>query len=374
VKVAVVSGIWPPDVGGPASHAPEFADFLHGRGHDVVVVTTADARPEPRPYAVSWTPRRYPPGVRHFVGAGFVHRAARDADVVYSTGMLGRSALGSRLAGAPLVQRLAGDPAYERALRRGLTTAPLDRFQQERGARIAALRRTRDRALGRAARIVVPSEAFAGVVAGWEIAPGRIEVVPHAVSAPRLGDRDELRRLHGLDGPTLVFAGRLVPQKALGVALRAVARNDGVTLLLAGDGPERARVEALAREVGLDGRARFLGARPRATVFELLRAADASLLSSDWESFGLVVAEALAVGTPVVAAAAGGVSEVLEDGCNGLLVPAGDVDALAEAIGRFFADGELRSRLRAAAAESVRRLEPAAIYPRLERILVKAAR
>jgi glycosyltransferase involved in cell wall biosynthesis len=68
------------------------------------------------------------------------------------------------------------------------------------------------------------------------------------------------------------------------------------------------------------------------------------------------------------------VSEVLEDGCNGLLVPAGDVEALAEAIGRFFADGELRTRLRAAAAESVRRLEPAAIYPRLEGILEQAAR
>jgi glycosyltransferase involved in cell wall biosynthesis len=374
MRVVLVSGIWPPDVGGPASHAPEFSDYLHARGHDVVVVTTADARPERRPYAVSWTPRRYPPGVRHVVGAGLVHRAARDADVVYSTGMLGRSALGSRMAGTPLVQRLAGDPAYERALRRGLTTAPLDLFQREDGGQIRLLRHARDRALGRAALIVVPSEAFAAVAAGWGIDRGRIEVVPHAVSAPALGDRDELRRRHGVDGPTLVFAGRLVPQKALGVALRAVARNEGVRLLLVGDGPERAKVEALAREVGLDGRARFLGARPRAAVFELLRAADASLLSSHWESFGLVVAEALAVGTPVVAAAAGGVGEVLDDGRNGLLVPAGDVDALAEAIGRFFADGELRDRLRAAAAESVRRLAPEAIYPQLEAILEEAAR
>jgi glycosyltransferase involved in cell wall biosynthesis len=371
VKVVVVSGIWPPDVGGPASHAPELADFLHGRGHEVVVVTTAARAPGPRPYAVDWTPRRYPPGIRHFVGAGLVHRAAQGADVVYSTGMLGRSALGSRIAGVPLVQRLAGDPAYERALRRGLTSAPLDRFQREDGTQIRLLRRSRDLALKRAARIVVPSEAFAAVVAGWGIDRGRIEVVPHAVAAPELGERDELRRRHGLEGPTLVFAGRLVPQKALAVALEAVQRNDGVTLLLAGDGPERAKVEAQAR--ALDGRARFLGAQPRATVFELLRAADATLLSSDWESFGLVVAEALAVGTPVLAAAAGGVGEVLEDGRNGLLVPAGDVEALAGAIGRFFSDQALREHLRGAAAESVRRLQPDAIYPRLEQILEEAA-
>jgi glycosyltransferase involved in cell wall biosynthesis len=123
----------------------------------------------------------------------------------------------------------------------------------------------------------------------------------------------------------------------------------------------------------LDGRARFVGAQPRAAVFELLRAADATLLSSDWESFGLVVAEALAVGTPVLAAAAGGVGEVLEDGRNGLLVAAGDTDALAEAIGRYFADPELQARLRAAAAESVHRLSPERIYARLEEILQEVA-
>ena len=336
MKVVIVSGIWPPDVGGPASHAPELADFLHGRGHEVRVVTTADVPPAPRPYPLDWTPRRHPPGVRHFLGAGLVHRAAASADVVYSTGMIGRSSLGSRIAGVPLVQRLAGDPAYERALRRGLTSAPLDRFQEETGAQISVLRRVRDRALRRAARIVVPSRAFAEIVAGWGF---EAEVVPHAVSASSLPDLSP-------NGRTLVFAGRLVPQKALSVAFEAVA-------------------PAIVR---------LLGAQPRERVFELMRGADATLLSSDWESFGLVVAESLAVGTPVLAASAGGVGEVLEDGRNGLLVPAGDVDGLAAAIGRFFADGELRERLRAAAAESVRRLAPEEIYPRYEAILAEAAR
>jgi glycosyltransferase involved in cell wall biosynthesis len=352
MKVVVVSGIWPPDVGGPASHAPELADFLHERGHEVRVVTTANAAPAPRPYPVDWMPRRYPAGVRHLFAAGLVHRAARGADVVYSTGMLGRSALGSM--GTPLVVRLAGDPAYERALRRGLTKAPLDVFQKERGA--VVLRRLRNLELRRAARIVVPSQALADVVRGWGFAA---DVVPHAVSVPRL---PEVSR----DGRTLVFAGRLVPQKALSVAFEAVKRNPDVTLLVAGDGPERAKVEAAAPD-----NARFLGAQPREQVFELLHAADATLLSSDWESFGLVAAESLAVGTPVIAAAAGGVAEVVEHERNGLLVPPED---LADAIRRYFSDPELQARLRSAAAESVRHLAPEEIYPRYERILEEAAK
>jgi len=171
------------------------------------------------------------------------------------------------------------------------------------------------------------------------------------------------------NGRTLVFAGRLVPQKALSVAFEAVRRNGDVTLLVAGDGPERAKIEA-----GAPPNVRFLGAQPRERVFELMHAADATLLSSDWESFGLVVAESLAVGTPVLAASAGGVGEVLEDGRNGLLVRAGDVDGLAAAIQRFFADEGLRERLREAAADSVRRLAPDEIYPRYEAILEETAR
>jgi glycosyltransferase involved in cell wall biosynthesis len=373
VRVLVVSGIWPPDSGGPASHAPEVCDFLVARGHLVEVVTTANAAPESRPYPVRWVSRRLPPGVRHVRVASVVASRARRADVVYSTGMEGRTAVGAALVGTPRVVRLPSDPAFERAHWRGLTDVPLDRFPEERGLQIATLRWMRDREVAGAASVVVPSAWLRDVVVGWGVDPGRVEVLPHALRVPRLGDRDELRGRYGFDGPTLVLAGRLVPQKSLDVALRAVSTNDGVSLVVAGDGPERERAQALARGLGLDERVRFLGAQPRAAIFELFRAADAALLSSSWESFGLVVAEALAVGTPVLATAVGGVVEVLEDGRNGLLVPAGDPEALGKAIERFFADEELRGRLRAAAAGSVRDLAPEVVYARLEAILEDAA-
>jgi glycosyltransferase involved in cell wall biosynthesis len=371
VRVLVVSGIWPPDAGGPASHAPEACEYLVRAGHEVEVVTTAAAPPAATGYPVHWVSRALPPGARHLRVAAIVRSRARACDVVYSTGMEGRSALGALLARRPLVQRLPSDPAFERAHWLGLTRAPLDRFAQERGLRIGALRWARNREVARAARIVCPSAWLRELVVAWGVEPGRVEVLPHALSVPPLGDRDELRRRHGFDGRTLVLAGRLVPQKALEVALRAVRLEEGVSLVVAGDGPERERAEALARSIGSN--ARFVGAQPRETVFELFRAADAAVLSSSWESFGLVVAEALSVGTPVIATAVGGIVEVLEDGVNGLLVPPNDPGALGAAIGRFFADEELRCRLRAAASASVRHLAPEVIYARLETILRDAA-
>jgi glycosyltransferase involved in cell wall biosynthesis len=194
------------------------------------------------------------------------------------------------------------------------------------------------------------------------------------VTAPQgLAQRDELRHRHGFTGPTLAFAGRLVPQKSIDVALRALAQVDAVTLVLAGEGGEAGPMRALARELGLGERARFLGARPRATVFELFAAADAALLSSSWENFPHMAVEALAVGTPVISTDGGGVREIVRDGSNGLLVPVGDADALAAAIRRYFADAELREGLRAQAKASIDRFAPEAVYGRLEEILRAAA-
>jgi glycosyltransferase involved in cell wall biosynthesis len=369
-----VSGIWPPDVGGPASHAPELAAFLRGRGHEVEVVTTAPAAPAPTGYPLRWTSRRLPVGARHVHAAALVARRAAANDVVYSTGMIGRSALGAAAARTPLVIKLTSDPAYERVLRYGLHDAGLDEFQEAPGRRVAILRRARDLALRRAARIVCPSAALRELSLRWGVPPDKILVLPNPVSAPAgLADRGELRRRHGLDGPTLVFAGRLTPQKSLDVALEALASSEGVSLVLAGDGPDRADLERRAGELALDGRARFLGSRPRDTVFELLHAADAALLSSSWENFPHMVVEALAVGTPVLSTDTGGVAEVVTDGENGLLVPPGEPQALAAAIGRYFADEELRTRLRAAAAPSVEAYAPEQIYSRLEAILAEVA-
>jgi glycosyltransferase involved in cell wall biosynthesis len=375
VKVLIVSGIWPPDVGGPASHAPEAAAELIARGHEVEVVTNAAAPPAAELYPVHWVHRRLPRGVRHLRAALLIAQRARAADVVYSTGMVGRSALGTMLARKPIVQKLTSDPTYDRSIRYGLYGGALDSFQGARGLRLRVLRAARNLALRRASRILIPSESLRDLSVAWGIAPHRIEVLPNPVEAPAaIGERDELRRRHGLDGQTLVYAGRLAMQKAVDVALEAVSRVSDVGLVIAGDGPDAEKLRALAHELGLNGRARFVGAQPRETVFELLRAADAVVLSSKWENFPHVAVEALAVGTPVVSTNAGGVAEIVRDGENGLLVPPDDPAALAAAIERYFAEPKLRDRLRAAAPASVERFAPERIYDRLETTLRAAAR
>jgi glycosyltransferase involved in cell wall biosynthesis len=376
VRVLVVSGIWPPDVGGPASHAPDVARFLTGRGHEVEVITTAAAAPVGEAYPVRWVSRRLPKGAIHLRTAALVRARARRADVVYTTGMFGRSSAGALVARCPYVVKLTADPAFERSRRRGLVAGDVEEFQGGGGGPAArVLRRARDFELRRAAHVFCPSAYLRALVLSWRVAPERVSVLPNPTpELPDLPARDELKRSFGLDGATLAFAGRLTAQKSLGRALEAIAAAEGVRLVIAGDGPDRATLEGRARELGIADRVSFLGAQPRARIVELFRAADGTILSSSWENFPHTVVEALAVGTPVLAMEAGGVAEVVRDGVNGLLVAPGDTAALAEAVRRYFADAELRERLRGAAASSVSDYAPERVLGELESTLRRVAR
>jgi glycosyltransferase involved in cell wall biosynthesis len=360
-----VSGIWPPDVGGPASHGPEVAAFLTGRGHSVEVVVTADAEPAPEAYPVRWVSRSLPPGMRHAESVRLIAQLGRHADVVYSTGMFGRTALAGLGSRTPAVVKLTSDPAFERARRWGWWGGSLEEFQQDNHPKLRLLRNERNRSARSAAHIVTPSAYLRELAVGWGVPAERVTVLPNpAPPVPALRPREELRAEFGLDGPALVFAGRLTAQKSLELGIEA-ARRAGIALVIAGDGPDRQALERL-------GHARFLGSLPRARTLELLHAGDAALLSSSWENFPHVVVEALAVGTPVIATRTGGVAEVVSDGENGLVVEPGDVDALTSAIERFFADEGLAARLRGNAAASVADYAPERVYATLERILKDA--
>ena len=375
MKVLIVSGIWPPDVGGPASHAPELAEFLLGRGHSVEVVTTADAPPAKQRYEIRWVDRAASAGLRHARIAAWIRERASHADVVYATSMLGRAVLGSSLARRPVVVKLVADEAYERARRWGLFEGDLDAFQRFGGGlRVRALRQARDRALRRVAHLVCPSTYLAELAVSWGVPRERVTVLPNAAPVlPPLPGREEARAQFGAECPLLAFAGRITKQKALGVALDALGSVDGVVLAIAGDGPDLPDLRRRVAELGLDGRVRFLGPLNRDGVLTLFRAADASLLASSWENFPHTVVEALAVGTPVIATSVGGVPELVRDGENGLLVPAGNREALAAAIRRVAGEQGLRGRLAAAAAPSVEHLRAERLYSRLEAILTGAA-
>ncbi|HWH36043.1 MAG TPA: glycosyltransferase family 4 protein [Acidimicrobiales bacterium] len=170
----------------------------------------------------------------------------------------------------------------------------------------------------------------------YGVPASRIHVIPNGVPAGRFPLVEEPHRLAARralalapGGAVAVFVGSLTPEKDVGVAIRALVHLDGVELVVAGDGPERAGLEALAAAVA-PGRVRFLGVA--AEPASVLAAADVLVLPSRSEGMPGVLIEAGLSGIPVVATAVGGVAEVVVDGQTGRLVPPADGRALAAAV------------------------------------------
>jgi glycosyltransferase involved in cell wall biosynthesis len=185
----------------------------------------------------------------------------------------------------------------------------------------------------------------AGLV-GWILGQGwpaaRVHHLPNFVPDLAGGDAAAL----GVPRPRVLAMGRLHPNKAFDVLVRAMGRLPGVQLVLAGDGPERPSLTALARAEGVADRVHLLGWRDDAAA--LLAACDALAVPSRQEPLGNVVVEGWSAGLPVVAADSAGPRELIRSGEDGLLVPREDAEALARALGTVLGAPALARRLGAA--------------------------
>lgn len=177
-------------------------------------------------------------------------------------------------------------------------------------------------------------------------------VIPNGVDLARFAvgrTKDAIRRTLGLPigAPLVGTIGRLNRQKGHETLLRAFAqmkaRVPDAQLVLVGEGELHDHLQRIAARLGVTGVVRFLGSR--SDVPELLAALDVFVLSSLWEGLPLVLLEAMAAGTPIVATNVGGVREVLNDGTEAMVVRAGDADSLAHAMGRLVTDPVTAMRL-----------------------------
>ncbi len=200
------------------------------------------------------------------------------------------------------------------------------------------------------------SQAVADFVVEVEDAPrDKLRVIHYGLKQTALlnGDRQQLRRKirrePGLDDalPVIAMACRLVEQKGVSDALQAFAGTRAefpqARLLIAGDGPLRARLQNEAVQAGLGESVRFLGWRE--DVPEFLAACDVFLMPSLWEGFGLVLLEAMARGLPVVASRVSAIPEVVVDGETGLLAAAGDIPAIRDALLTLLRDPAMARRM-----------------------------
>jgi glycosyltransferase involved in cell wall biosynthesis len=189
------------------------------------------------------------------------------------------------------------------------------------------------------------------------------EVIPNFVRAGVVGTRPVGRPVDLPRGPYLVFAGDITHDKGIGTLIEAYAGlADPPPLVLVGR-------ELPGLELVFPPGVVMLGPRPHAHLMAIFRHATAAVVPSIWdEPFGLVALEAMAMGAPVVASRVGGLTDIVEDGRTGLLVPPGDAAALRESLAALLASSDLRNRLGGAGRERAGRFAASSVVPRVEAV------
>lgn len=357
MRIVISTGIFPPDIGGPASYVPVMSRWLMDRGHSVSVICLSDDLDHDDavyPFPVRRIRRGLFKPLRGLRTLLEIFRQARRADLVYVNGLGFESALASTLARVPAVHKIVGDSAWERARNRGWFGGTIDEYQDAaKGILLRSLDWIRTTPLRLARGIIVPSGYLRQLVTGWAIPAERITVVYNSVNNGASREAEVSSPLCEFSGPTMITVCRLVPWKGLAALIDTLTAFGDLRLVILGDGPLEDTLRSRAQERGVGDRTLFMGHVPRNAVQAYLAAADLFVLNSSYEGLPHVVLEAMRAGVPVVATAAGGTSEVVSDGQTGLLVPPGDPEALRGAIREILNRPERARQLASSATTSL---------------------
>ena len=367
MNLALLIGRFPPGVfGGAEFQAEQWARRLAPR-HRVTVVTRrnipADCSLESRDgFEIRRLPVSRLPLVRTALDLAGIERAVRETDprpqltLCFQTFLSGYAGVRiQKKLGIPAVVWVRGEDEYrlERA-RTGRLSVPV--WDAAAGVLVQS-ESNRERVLEAVRRFRPAAEARICA---------RLEVIPNGIDLPDPGARGN-ETLGGLARGRILAVGRLIHDKGMDVVVDAVAGVQGL-LTVAGDGVERASLEARARRHQLD--ARFEGAVGRDRLDALYRSAACVVLASRrGEGLPNVLLEAFAHGRAVVATRVTGVTDLVQDGVNGLLVPPGDPLRLRDALARLAHERGLAERLGAAARETAGTFAWERVTPRLEACL-----
>jgi glycosyltransferase involved in cell wall biosynthesis len=234
----------------------------------------------------------------------------------------------ARLRRKHFLMRVGGDYAWEQGVQRFGVSENLDEFVSGKfhyGFRVRLFRFLQSFIARRAEAIIVPSEYLKRIVLTWGVHASRIRVVYSAFIPEEIPEgKKDLGALFDMPGIALVSSARLVPWKGMHTLIELMPELqkdfNGIGLVILGDGPERTRLENIAKNAGVAGRVRFMGDVPHATALRYFKAADVFVLNTGYEGLSYTLLEVMAQGTPIVTTAVGGNPELIESGRDGILV------------------------------------------------------
>jgi len=347
MKILVCTGIYPPDIGGPATYSKILNDELPSRGFSVDILSFGEVR-------------HYPKFLRHLVYFFRVLSRGADANVIYAQDPVSvgfPSAIAARLMNKRFLLKIVGDYAWEQGAQRFGVEDNLDVFQEKKyGLAVEALRFIEKYAAEKADVIITPSAYLKGIVEKQGVRPEKIKVIYNAFEGVGHGlKKSEARAKLDLEGFILLSVGRLVPWKGFSALIESISelkqKIEEIKLLIIGSGPERDLLEAEIKKQGLENSVFLLGKKTREEVLMYLAACDAFVLNTSYEGLSHQILEAMALGAPIITTPAGGNPELIKDKETGIFVEYNDKNGIIAAVLALRKDPKMSEGLARKAAE-----------------------
>ncbi len=351
-RILILSGVFPPDIGGPTAFLDPLSRDLIKNDFKVRVLTFGQKDKIKYPYPVKRISNNWPGFLKSFVYLKWGLWYGMQSDIIYIqdlytaglTGLMIKSIFGKKL-----VTRFVGDSAWEKSSAEKLITDDIMTFQEKKySSKIEKRKKIRKRILINSDKIIVPSNFLKKVALKMELPEEKIKVIYNSIDFMEMNpssSKEELRQGMNLKGKVLLTIARLTPWKGIDTLIeimpKLIQEYGEINLIIAGRGSELEKLKELAKNLKIEDNVIFTGQANRQEVNNYLSMADIFLLNTNYEGMSHLLLEAIKAGLPIITTPAGGNPETIKNNQTGILVGYRKKEEWIEAIEKIFNNPEL---------------------------------
>lgn len=346
IKILIATGIYPPDIGGPATILKDLSDSLSMLDFEIQIITYADKTESGDVCGIYRSRNKIFRYLNYFFHLLVL---SRNADILYvtETYSVGYFAyLIKRFAGKKYIIRFAGDSAWECAVASGATNDYIVDFQEKKyNAKIEKLKLRRKKIMINADCVIAVSDFMSNIAKAIGVKSENIRIIYNSINISYndadQSKADEIRKRYE-NSRIIMTACRLTPWKGVGGIigiLPEIKRKFGkIKFLILGEGEEAPKLKLLAEEFGVSGDVEFLGKIDHEIIADYYKAADLFILNTNYEGLSHTLLEVMQAGVPIITTDVGGNPEVIENGKQGILVKYNDPENLLAAAVKILSD------------------------------------
>ena len=341
MKLFITTGIYHPDIGGPATYLKNIIESDKFKNLDKYVLTLSDQKKIFKIFKSSnlkiiKIKRDINILIRFFIILFFLFKYKNKTDIYYANGLFFETNIFCLLTNNNFIAKIVGDYHWERLKRKSLYNKSIEDFNKSKNLLLVLIKLIRKLSFYKCIKIIVPSNYLKNVVNSWNLKLKNIDIIYNSINTSKFKEKISKELLskikYSKKDKLICTISRLAKHKNIPQLINSINYSENTKHLIIGDGPLRKEIENLIISKNLTNNVFLLGALDKNQTYNYLKLSDTFVLYSSYEGFAHVILEAMYFNNLVIATDVGGNSEIIDDKKNGFLIDIKDTKKLNELI------------------------------------------